>query len=302
MRDELLFFLGILLLFFVLWVASGGPDREISFAGPYLNPITTTGTSAQPYGNPNAWNPLNTTISVGPQGVTAYDGPLEESKKRGAVVLSKSLTGISATDPEEEYIILSVPYGATATSLLGWKLVNATTDEGASFPQGTALPSSGRVNALSAITLQPGEEAIVVTGRSPVGLSFRENMCTGYLEDRQNFVPPLSAACPTPYEEFQRFYDDNDQEDYDRCQSYVFTLPHCATETDIPADVPNSCESFIESTLTYNGCVARHRNDPSFAGRTWRIYLGQKEELWERSRGTILLLDEQNAVVDAVSY
>lgn len=303
MRGELFFFLGILALFFILWVSTGGPSRPISFAGPYLNPITTTGTTAQPYGNPNAWAPVDTTISVGGTGVRTYSSGLGASDKRGRVTISRSLSGVAATDPEEEYVIISVPsYGGTATSLAGWKIVNAENGDGAAIPQGAELPVSGRVNTLAPITLEPGEEAIIVTGRSPIGVSFRENSCTGYLEDRQDFFPPLSASCPTPYQELSRFYDEDDDDDYRRCQTYVQTLPYCAAETRVPADVPNSCESFVEDTLNYNGCVARHKNDDGFKSRTWRVFLGERSEIYDRSRGGILLLDAENKVVDSVSY
>lgn len=302
MRGDLFFFLGILILFFVVWVASGGPSRPISFAGPYLNPITTTGTTAQPYGNPNAWTPVVSTISLSPGGVSAsgYTGP-NASAASGKVTLSRNLSGVGATDPEEEYVILTAGYGGGSVSLAGWKLVNADSGEGGALPQGAEVPSSGRVNELAPLTLSSGEEAIVVTGRSPIGLSFRENKCIGYLEDRQDFAPALPMQCPTPYEEFKRFYRDSDDEDYDRCERYMYTLPYCAVDTDVPSDVPNSCEAFVEKALSYNGCVAAHKGDEGFAGRTWRLFLGKRDELWDR-RGTILLLDAENKVVDSVSY
>ncbi|MGB4076397.1 MAG: hypothetical protein WBK28_01670 [Minisyncoccia bacterium] len=304
MRGDLFFFLGILLLFFVVWLASGGPDRPISFAGPYLNPITTTGTTAQPYGDPGAWNPFSSNISIGPTGVgiTNYGGSAQPSTRKGSAMLSRNLSGVSATDPEEEYVIISVSsFGGTSVSTAGWKLVNQQTNEGGLIPPGTKLPATGRVNELSPITLAPGEEMIVVTGRSPIGLSFRENKCVGYLEDRQDFSPPLSAQCPTPYQEFSQLYDVRDDDEYEECEHYVRTLPYCALDTDVPNDLSNSCERFVEEVLSYNGCVALHDEDGDFAGYTWRVFLGEREELWGR-RGTILLLDAEDKVIDSLTY
>lgn len=305
MRGDLFFFLGILILFFVVWVASGGPSRPISFAGPYLNPITQTGTTAQAYGDSNAWNPFSSNISLGPGGigVTSYtpSSGSGASQRAGTVTISRNVSGISPSDPEEEYVILTTAFSGGDVSLAGWKLVNERTGDGAPLPQGAERIVAGRVNQLAPITLRAGEEAIVVTGRSPVGLSFRENKCVGYLEDRQDFHPALPAQCPTPYQEFSRLYDVRDSDEYDACERFIRTLPYCAVDTNVPANVPNSCEEFVEDVLTYNSCVALHEEDEDFAGRTWRVFLEERNELWER-RGTILLLDAENKVVDSLTY
>ena len=44
MRSDLFLFIGILVFLFVVWVASGGPHRPLSFAGPTIAPLPTTGT------------------------------------------------------------------------------------------------------------------------------------------------------------------------------------------------------------------------------------------------------------------
>lgn len=291
------FFLGILILFFVVWVASGGPDRPISFAGPYLNPIYTTGTSAQPYGDPAKFSSINSTVSVGLGGVKVSG---EAADARGIVTLSRDTSGAAATNETSEYVIINVSAaGRESISTAGWKLVSKSGD-GAHFPQGTELAKSGRVNQLGAITLRPGDQAVVTTGRSPVGVSFRENKCTGYFEEHQDFHPSLSMNCPTPSQEFSRFYDEDD--DNGKCAAYVRSIPYCSTEPSIKSNAPSSCDDFVEQYLEYNSCVVAHERDADFTNPTWRIFLGQRDELWRRDRETITLLDAQNRVIDSLSY
>ena len=50
MRSEFLFFLAMLVVFFVLWLAGGGPSKPISFAGPYITPITNVDQTQVGYG------------------------------------------------------------------------------------------------------------------------------------------------------------------------------------------------------------------------------------------------------------
>ncbi len=296
MKDGV-FFLGILILFFVVWVASGGPSRPISFAGPYLNPITTSGTTAQPYGDPAKFSSINSTVTVGPNGVDTTSN----SPSAGTVTLSHDLSGVTSTDPSSEYIAISVAAGSGASvSTAGWKLVSKANNAAAALPQGTEVANSGRVNTLSPITLRPGEQAIVTTGRSPVGISFRENKCTGYFEEHQDFHPSLMMSCPTPSQEFSRFYTGDDTND--RCINYVRSIAYCSTEVYGDPDTSSSCEDFVEEHLNYNSCVAAHKGDADFSGTVWRVFLGQRNELWRRDRETITLLDAQNRVIDSISY
>lgn len=298
MRADFFTFLGILILLFVLWVSTGGPSRPISFSGPYLNPIQTTGTTAQPYGDPTKFSSLNQTITVGPRGVAVQDGA---SPLREVVSFSSDLTGTSQNDPEREYVVIRLSTQAkTGVSTTGWKLVSTSQRAGVVLPYGTETPRAGRVNPLTPIILRPGEEMIVSSGRSPVGVSFRENKCTGYFEEHQDFYPPLGQNCPTASQEFSRFYNGDDAEG--TCLAYIRSIPYCATETRLSTNVSSSCDDFVETYLNYNGCVNVHSADSDFSRPSWRVYLGADEELWRGNRETITLLDADNKVIDSITY
>lgn len=298
MRGELFGFIGILILIFVLWVSTGGPSRPISFTGPYLQPIQTTGTTAEAYGDPSKFSSINSNITVGVNGIRTEEGA---SSLQGTVALSRDTSGVTSTDPDGEYVVINYSSsGRTPLSTSGWKLVSNESKKSALIPQGASTPRSGRVNTLASITLSPGEQMIVVSGRSPVGISFRENKCTGYFEERQDFHPALFLNCPTPSQEFSRFYRGDDNTD--SCINYVRSIPYCATETRTSTSVSSSCEQFVEEHLNYNSCVDAHQGDADFNGTVWRVFLGERNELWRRDRETILLLDAENKVIDALTY
>ena len=276
--SDMLFFFFILLIIFAVWVGSGGPDRPISFSGPYLNAITGPGQSAEPYD-------------------TLFQGA-SASPHRSAITISKSTSGPAQDDPPQEYVSIRMsPLATESISLAGWSVVSKETGKGIRIPEGTALPKAGRVNVSSSVTLSSGEEIILATGSSPIGISFRENMCTGYFEQHQDFSPSLSLSCPSAYSEYTRTDIDESE-----CEYFSRTVSQCSAVRRAPNDVSSSCEAFVEEVLTYDGCVERHQNDAGFYSSTWRLFAGERKELWRDTRETLLLLDNEGRVVDAFSY
>lgn len=54
--------------------------------------------------------------------------------------------------------------------------------------------------------------------------------------------------------------------------------------------------------LDYPTCIARHKDDADFYGRTWRIYLGQRWEMWANDSEIISLFDQFGRLVSAKTY
>lgn len=306
MKGDGLFFIGIIIFIFIVWVATGGPSRPISFAGPYITPITDVGTVQQGYGDTGTANSRSVWAEItdideglanlqrGASDLRAYG---VASPYEGSVQIV-GYGGASATDPDEEYITLSVS-GDESVLISGWSLVSSASGYGARIPGGSELPRAGSINELGPIILAPGEEAIVVSGSSPIGISFKENMCTGYFAERQTFVPSLGMRCPTAYDEFDRYYPGNELAD-DSCYARMRETNTC--EVPSTSRVSNECRALIDQYLHYNGCVATHRYEARFAGDTWRVYLGERRELWKQSRDAIKLLDAEGRTVDLYTY
>lgn len=298
---DFIFFLGIIVVLFAVWVGSGGPSRPISFAGPYLRPIGDTATTAQAYGDPNQYQSIQGTSWIpwtGGTGTTNIPAA-DSSEYRDLVTLSRDTSGAMNSDEDEEYVVVQASMRLSeSVSTAGWRLVSKESGKGVNFPAGSEVARSGRVNQLGAIVLRPGDQAVVTTGRSPVGVSFRENLCTGYLAERQAFSPQLMSMCPSGSQEFARYGEDEDED----CLSYVRSLPQCRTDVSYLSRPSNSCQAWVDDHLNYNGCIDGHANDQGFLLPTWRVYLGARDELWRSSRETILLLDARGKVIDALSY
>lgn len=308
LRGDAMFFLGILAFIFLIWLATGGPSRPISFAGPYLTPITTVGDRSEAYGDDITGETIKSGLFDSANDLRDLQEQLKDARVfgeispyKGQVTLSRSTGGARATNTKDEYIaIKNTGSSDTPVYITGWQVVSAATGNRATIPLGTQTVRTGQLNQGVAIALGPNDAAILSTGRSPVGISFKENMCTGYLEQNQTFAPSLSNSCPAPDDEFDTYYANSLSDD--ACYEFVQELDECTTESNPPRRLSSGCRSFVQDRLSYNGCVNTHQYDSGFSDDTWRIYLGANRELWKEERETIKLLDAQGKTVDLITY
>lgn len=209
------------------------------------------------------------------------------------------------TNPDTEYLSLRANSSNTTTiTISNWYLKSYVTDERASLPQGDRVMDRWRHPELSDILLEPGEEAYIMTTESPLNASFRENMCTGYITQHKTIYPSLTHSCPRPMDEMKRFA--NIPLDDDSCYDFMERVYSCTTPTDDvidDADLTRACTRLIETTLNYDSCVERHKNDPYFDDPgTWHIYLEEDDNLWRKEREIIRLMDENDRVIDVIEY
>lgn len=312
MEHDAWFFVGIFVFIFVIWIATGGPLRPLSFAGPRLSLPSPLGGGTY-LSFPRA--PLDigaSSVSLPGSSGNGSDAPPpaftngigfgEASPYRGAVSLGRYVSDAGSSNPGNERIELRAAQNAGApVDLSGWRLSSDVSGTSAVLPRGVDVPVSGVVNPLQDIVLRPGERAIVVSGQPPIGASFRENKCIGYLGTFQNFSPRLPQNCPIPVDELASFYGTSSLHD-PACVDYVETLPRCQTVIAPPASASSACQNFLTTYLHYNGCVNAHRHDIDFDGDTWRIYLGRTGSMWRSRYEIVKLLDAKEKTVDAFSY
>lgn len=251
-------------------LTDGQGESALDSGSAALRSDTPTGTYEQDFGNPSPY--------------------------RGSISLRTD--GAATNDPRAQFVTLSAETSATGVvSLSKWSLQSAVTGQRAYFPRGASLFTQGAVNAESDIALSPGMTAIVSTGVSPVGVSFRVNGCSSYLAQMQSFTPGLTAWCPATGVETigARSYGT-------ACAAYVSSIPACTIVTSVPSQVGSACTMFVLDEFSYNGCVREHRSDNGFLGSEWRIYLGATRALWKSDHDVIRLLDESGRTVDVASY
>lgn len=309
--NDLWLFLGCILFLFVLWVYSGGPNNPISFAGPYITPVTAPGVTQVGYGrsandkyygsntsssNTNSGQTFwNRWTSGAPGSRVTFGNP---STYAGIVHLYRG--ALDTGDANTEYLTISSGADAPVT-ITGWQLVSTKTNSRVVITQGTPTVNLYGQSALAPITLARDGQAIVTTGSSPFGASFLETACTGYLSRNAAFTPPLDMRCPYPTDDLRTHYAGSQQWEFNECADFLSRVPNCSIPDTEPARLPSSCQQFINTNLTYSGCVADHSTDAGFSGTTWRVYLGQSRPLWNSS-DTIELLDSNGKVVDEYSY
>lgn len=202
--------------------------------------------------------------------------------------------------PNGQYIELQAT-GGTAVSISGWALESAASGARVTIPEAAALFRMGSVNAVEPIKLTPGGRAVVITGPSPVGVSFQENKCTGYLGTLQPFVPELPAQCPLPLAAIPRTAS-NEARLGSSCFDYLATLPPCTFPSNPPNTLGAACRAEIQNTLSYNGCVQQQKNTPGFSSHTWRVYLAWGKPLWSVGNDIIRLLDDRGRIVNVLNY
>ncbi len=235
------------------------------------------------------------------------------------------------TDAIEEYITLG-NNGDTPVTITGWRLTNGkdrrpfiqngktvvSAQDNVSIPNGTTYLSATGLNSLSPIVLKNNETAIITTGfigpRSDIPIvSFKENKCSGYLEEDAGFTftPSIQKNCIYPKNEPGVAYLDT------KCQDFIENMGSCHIpkfETrdrngelcrdcvDGVSGLSKSCIAYLREHYNYAGCLANHSSDADFLKNEWRIFLGNKFELWVDRRETISLFDQFGKLVDYRSY
>ena len=235
-----------------------------------------------------------------------------------------------AYQPYEEYITID-NRGRESVNITGWQLKNGKDKRAYNsggvlryFPSDTATIGQATLsltltgsNILQNLVLQSGETAIVTTGsagpQSPYRIiSFKENICSGFLEDLPEyaFTPALARNCPVPANEPGVSTLENE------CREFIERMPSCRTPEfntrDSEGDIcyncvdgkllSSSCVTFIKSHFNYGSCIANHSKDSNFSGRTWRIFLGNGWEMWAQKYETIKLFDQLGRLVDDYTY
>lgn len=303
-QQDLLIVILLMAALGVAWYYMGGSMSDLARSGPLFETPQIGGGQLPVFNVPGvATGETGSQSKPEPQGttITNYLGTLKEEPSPYAAYVSLE-EGNAKSQKDSEYLTLRVSSNAPQKIVIsGWKLESTATGLSVTLPLASELPFLGGVNTSVPVSLSQGHTAYLVTGRSPNGTSFRTNICTGYFEQFQNFTPGLALECPSPLSESETYFSPGTLSD--ECYDIIRSLNRCTlVVSSIPGSAGSQCEQFITSTLTYNGCINKHKNSASFYKNTWYLFLGRDQELWRTRSERIRLLDENGKVVDVVSY
>lgn len=302
--------IGVIALLIVFWLLGGGISRIIGNASPYTfsfhDLLSGTSTFAS-FHLPGMPDMSDIGINYSEDGTGgSYQIIPDNSVPNGSVSPYSGeivmVQGAAKTQtPGGQYIEISASPGMAPVDISGWTLQSPLTGALATIPEAASPFIQARVNTVESDTLSGGGVAYVITGASPIGVSFSENKCTGYLGTLQPFVPALPQRCPSPLADIPDT-PGNEAAYGASCFTYLASLPPCTFPANPPAGLSNACVLAIQTAFSYNGCVAGHEQDPDFSSNSWRLYLAQGKALWRADHDVIRLLDGQNRVVDVLNY
>lgn len=306
-----------------IWFFVGGKDTSVDFTKdlpPPTAPANAAAAQNQKTGSswfaklfsmpsfenltPNLLPPLPTANQepIGSQPAeTSPEASANFSPLKGKIYLSRPANYGYGTDAANyEYLTLRTDNNLKEKiRITDLKLKSAATGVGATIGQGIYLYFAGQINTAQDIFLGPSETAYVITGRSPLGVSFRVNKCMGYLAKNQNFTPYLYGNCPAIFNEL---LPKAPNQLNDKCLDYIQSFPACSTFTTGKLELSPECNNFLIEKVNYSYCVRTHKNDKDFYVADWRIYLSRGETMWKNKRETIELLDQNGKLIDSVSY
>ncbi len=219
-----------------------------------------------------------------------YDSSLRASGANDEVLL------ISANLKNEKPIKIS---GLVLQSLISGNSVI--------LPKGVKLFVLGRINQEEDIYLKPGELAIINSGKSPFGLSIKENMCSAYLNNFKKTVPPFNDMfCPSPQKIILNTVA-NVKKYGDTCMDAVHSLKRCeyfSPENKYYSKVSDECKNKLGLELTYNFCVNKYKDANSFfpPNSDWYVYLDSNKRLWKERYEVIKLMDNDGKTISVLRY
>lgn len=300
MFKRILFITAAILILILLWQAfrtfQSSPTNVLSniFNIDFISTISSQVTSG--LSSSNSSRPAQVDI----------DELGEFSPVAGLVEITKAEESMQVNDINYEYIeIRAKADNAQPINISNWSLQSMVSDVWIGIPQGTELFVIGEVNTLQDIYLRPGERAIIATRQSPVGVSFRVNRCSGFLNNTQDFEPPMNTLCIAPRDLVPPTID-NLKLYGDSCVDFVDGIRRCTYVTGNEEGfelLSQTCRDRIQTRLTYNYCTNAHMNDSDFyQEQEWRIFLNQNTPLWREKYEIIRLLDEQHRTIDVISY
>jgi hypothetical protein len=304
----------------VIWFFTGGTESPSAHEGAYIKPLAPLD-SGRVYGKyyaggdsdtPETLNLSQTPGNLLRKAENLISGFFDESKKaeetKPTIVIVKTLKNIffdgigkaKESDPNKEYLVVEADNSIKNSVLLSDLILRSSSQNTAILiPKAVKIAVLGTTMEKENVYLSANNRAYITTGRSPIGNSFRVNMCSGYLDQFQDYVPDLEKNCPDPVDELKKYGPYSDSV----CLDLVEKIPRCRIyQGSLPRTLSESCVNFLAEKLNYNACVANHKTDENFLKKEWRLFLNQSTELWQNKNEIIRLMNSAGETLDSINY
>ena len=132
-ETDLLWFVGLLVLLFILWIATGGPQDWEATAGPFIEPPSPLGTG-EVYGPDGRRTNYQTTYLSNPTYANDTSSTINYPEPRspyvGLVSLQHGNEQYSNRSGEEYVVIVSDFSNTVPVNITGWRLMNGKNRRG----------------------------------------------------------------------------------------------------------------------------------------------------------------------------
>ncbi len=126
--------------------------------------------------------------TIAAESKTTYIPPVNgsDSPYRGTIELEAS--NAYAENARDEYLSIYMTGGErAAVTISGWSIVSMTTGVRLVIPLAATPFLPGTPNRVDNVVLASDGSALIFSGVSPIGVSYRENQCTQYLPNMQSY-------------------------------------------------------------------------------------------------------------------
>ncbi len=176
--------------------------------------------------------------------------------------------------------------------ITGWKIKSIQKGE-TIIGKGINLPQFDA--ALSDIWLSSGDRVDITLGLSPLAMNFRVNNCFGWLNNLYNLGYSLDY-CHGGFKLADLTGLDS------ACQDLILRAGSCRAPSENDLNKSSyKCRQWVEKNMTYNACVASHRNDNDFY-KEWKIYTGNNNQIFDPLHDIIELRDQNGILIDKYEY
>lgn len=151
------------------------------------------------------------------------------------------------------------------------------------------------VNRETPIIVNKKTNVIISTGKSPVGFSFKENICSGFLNQYQTFIPPLEKNCPNALSIIKK----SGVEISTSCQNFLESTSSCKIIDSFPTNLDAPCIKAIKENVNYNQCVGVTKTGQNFYLNNYRIFLNEESEFFTNTQDLIKIIDQSGKVVES---